>query len=137
MFLSWLRGWLRWEPNFAALQRVKGRNFSVGQLGPPFGSPNGQFNGEQTLVPAASILANLGCLSQCLSAASEAVTTVWDNATVPAFPVEFEGRKNVLPNFSAQFHPPVYQFGSFWGRKTWSKKRATRREPLDGLILQL
>jgi hypothetical protein len=37
-------------------------------------------------VPAASILANLGCLSQCLSA-SEAVTTVWDNATVPAFPV--------------------------------------------------
>ena len=48
-----------------------------------------------------------------------------------------EGRKNVLPNFSAQFHPPLYQFGSSWGRKTWSKKRATRREPLDGLILQL
>lgn len=80
-----------------------------------------------------------GKYSGQLSAASEAATTVWDNAMVPAFPVEFEGvrlgRKNVLPTFSAQFHPRLYL--DLLGRKTWSKKRATSREPLDGLILQL
>ena len=56
-----------------------------------------------------------GKYSGQLSAASEAVTTGqrtmrWCRLSR----LSSKDEKNVLPKFSAQFHPPLYQFGSFW-----------------------